>query len=102
MNVSYTYWPDTVACACHIMNKTSSKTLNRKNPLQIIKNIKAGINHLRVFGCTYFVHLQEHKKNKLKARAIKYIFLGYPDGKKVYKFYDPVNKKLYFPKMLNS
>lgn len=40
------------------------------------------LNYLKPFGCTAFAHV---KQGKLEPRAIRCIFLGYPEGVKGYK-----------------
>ena len=45
-------------------------------------NRKPGYKHLRRFGSVAYVH---HDQGKLKPRALKGIFLGYPQGTKGYK-----------------
>lgn len=39
---------------------------------------------LRVFGCSAYAHVRQ---DKLEARALKCIFLGYPEGVKGYKLW---------------
>jgi Reverse transcriptase (RNA-dependent DNA polymerase) len=63
------------------------------SPLEILKNRKIDLDHIRVFGCTCFVHVKRH--DKLDKNVVKTIFLGYSSQKKVYKCYDPKNHKLY-------
>jgi hypothetical protein len=62
--------------------------------LKILYQRKILIDHLRVFGCTCYVH-NNIRNDKLDARAIKIIFLGYSSQKKGYNYYDPINKKIY-------
>lgn len=45
-------------------------------------NIKPGYKHLRKFGSIAYIH---HDKGKLKPRALKGVFLGYPTCTKGYK-----------------
>lgn len=75
------------------MNRIPNKKFNGKNPLEIIRNTSTNLEHLRVFGYTYYVHLQEHPHNKLETRAC--IFIVYPYGKKGYICYDPEKKKFH-------
>ena len=49
---------------------------------------------LRVFGCVCFFLLQDHERNKLQSHSHLCCFLGYGIGKKGYRCYDPISKRL--------
>ena len=49
---------------------------------------------LRVFGCVCFVLLQDHDRNKLQSHSRLCCFLGYGIGKKGYRCYDAISKRL--------
>ena len=51
------------------------------------------IDHLKIFGCTCFVH--KNKINKLDFTSIKTFFVGYSLEKKGFKCYDPKTRKPY-------
>jgi hypothetical protein len=67
--------------------------LKNMSPLEILKGRKIELDHIRVFGCAYFVHVK--RNDKLDRNSVKTIFLGYSSEKKGYKCYDPKNHKLY-------
>ena len=48
----------------------------------------------KVFGCTAFVHIDAGKRSKLDAKSQKMVFLGYPQGVKGYRLWDPLEKKV--------
>uniref|UniRef100_A0A803NMR7 Retroviral polymerase SH3-like domain-containing protein n=1 Tax=Cannabis sativa TaxID=3483 RepID=A0A803NMR7_CANSA len=50
---------------------------------------------LRVFGSTYFVLRPSVECTKLSSRSALCVFLGYGEGKKGYRCFDPVSQKLY-------
>jgi hypothetical protein len=82
-----------VLTATYLINKLSSAILSFKSPLNILYERKISLVHLRVFGCTSFVH--KNRIDKLDFTSIKIFFLGYSTQKKGYKCYDPKEKKLY-------
>lgn len=92
MNVPYKYWAEVVVCACHIMNRIPSEIFTNKSPLEIIRQKQIKIDHFRMFGCYCYVHLHEKQRNKLEARVVKCIFLGYLYRKKNI-CYEPIIKK---------
>jgi hypothetical protein len=49
----------------------------------------------RVFSCTCFVLRPHVERSKLSSRSTICIFLGYDDGKKGYRCFDPITQKLY-------
>ena len=52
------------------------------------------VSHLRIWGCTAYVHVQKDKRAALGSHMEKCIFIGYPEGYKGWKFYNPITKKL--------
>ncbi len=41
-----------------------------------------------------YVHIQRYKRSKLDSHMEKCIFIGYPEGYKGWKFYNPETKKV--------
>ena len=54
---------------------------------------KPDVAHLWVWGCTAYVHVQKDKHAALDPHMEKCIFIGYPDGYKGWKFYNPTTKR---------
>ncbi|THH16432.1 hypothetical protein EW146_g4214 [Bondarzewia mesenterica] len=48
-------------------------------------------SHLRVWGCTAYVHVQKDKRGGLGSHMEKCVFIEYPDGYKGWKFYLPAS-----------
>ena len=55
-----------------------------KTPMQLWIDHSQDYNTLKVFRCTAYAHV---KQGKLDPRALKCIFIGYPDGVKGYKLW---------------
>jgi len=49
---------------------------------------------LTVFGIDAYVHVPKEKRTKLDSKYEKCIFIGYKDGLKGYKFWNPVTRKV--------
>ena len=59
-------------------------------------NLTSSINLVpKVFGCVSFVHVHAHNRDKLDARAIKCIFMGYSSTQKGYKCYHSPIRQFY-------
>ena len=52
------------------------------------------VDHLRIFGCTAYVHIPKEKRTKVECRAWKGIFVGYTDSPRIYLVYNPVKNKI--------
>lgn len=83
MNVSREYWGEAVRSVAYLMNRTSSRVIDFKPPIEKLQELTSTPINLglepRVFGCTAYVH---QSMAKLEPRAIRCIFLGYAEQKK--------------------
>lgn len=48
----------------------------------------------KVFGCISYFHISIEKRSKLDCKSVKYIFMGYSNKTKGFRFYDPTTKIL--------
>ena len=64
-------------------------------PYEYWHNEKPDVSHLKVFGCNVFVHVPDPKRKKLNKKSISSIFVGYPEGSKGHKVYNPDTKKFF-------
>jgi hypothetical protein len=67
-----------------LVDMTPNEVCSVKNPL---------VAHLKVFGCDAFVHVLKEKRSKLDNKAVKCIFIGYKEGMKGYKLWDPASRR---------
>jgi hypothetical protein len=86
MNVPERFLSEAILTVVHLINRLSSPILKNKSSIEILENRKVQLDHLRVFGCTCFVHKKRH--DKLDKNAFKALFLGYFSRQKGYKCYD--------------
>ncbi|GJU57974.1 retrovirus-related pol polyprotein from transposon TNT 1-94 [Tanacetum coccineum] len=77
----------------YLINRSPSTTLEKKTPMDLWSGHPVNYEMLRIFGCVAYSHVNQ---GKLKPRAIKCIFLGYPDGVKGYRLWrlDDVKPKI--------
>ena len=45
------------------------------------------VSHLKIFGCTVFVHIPKERRTKLDPSRKKGIFVGYSEVSKAFKIY---------------
>lgn len=76
------FWAETAATAAYLINRSPASAVDHNVPEQLWLNRNPGYKHLRRFGSIAYVHQDQ---GKLKPRALKGVFLGYPQGTKGYK-----------------
>jgi hypothetical protein len=87
------FWAEAVGTSCYLVNRSPSSTLDDKTPHEVWSGKKPSLQHLRVFGCDAYVHVPKENRSKLDKKAEKCIFIGYKDGVKGYKLWNPETKK---------
>ncbi|GKB52120.1 retrovirus-related pol polyprotein from transposon TNT 1-94 [Tanacetum coccineum] len=87
------FWAEATVTTTYLINRSPSTTLEKKTPMDLWSGHPANYEMLRIFGCVAYSHVNQ---GKLKPRAIKCIFLGYPDGVKGYRLWrlDDVKPKI--------
>jgi hypothetical protein len=78
-----------VGSACYLVNISPSSTLDDKTPQEVWTGKKPSLTHLKVFGCDAYVHVPKENMSKLDKKVEKCIFIGYKDGLKGYKLWNP-------------
>src|SRR3954466_10553246 len=87
-NVPLGFWGDAVLMACYLINCMPSSVFNNKIPHSILlPNSPLHPIPPRVFGSTCFVHNLSPGLDKLSARSLKCVFLGYHRSQKGYRCY---------------
>ncbi|KAJ3680984.1 hypothetical protein LUZ60_015473 [Juncus effusus] len=92
-NLPKALWAEGMACATYGVNRLPCSPINKKSPHELMFDEKPSVKHLKVFGCTCFVHVPDEKRAKLDAKARKCIFIGYDQRKKGWKCMDPTTHK---------
>ncbi len=82
--VSKGFWGEAMVTAAILINKSPAVSLNFKTPDQVWTGTTGDYSKLKVFGCLALAHI---KQDKLEARALRCIFIGYPKGVKGYKLW---------------
>jgi hypothetical protein len=70
-----------------------SSTLVDMTPHDIWLGKKPSVTHIKVFGCDAFIHVPKEKRIKLEKKEVKCIFIGYKEGMKGFKLWDPASRK---------
>lgn len=80
------FWGDCVLTSTHLINRFPSKLLHGASPYELLFDSKPDYTTLKTFGCLAYVSIPKPHRDKLSPRAHPCVFLGYPYGKKAYKF----------------
>jgi hypothetical protein len=83
------FWAEAVGIACYLVNRSPSSTLVEKTLHEVWTGKKPSLEHLRVFGCDAYVHVPKENRSKMDNKVEKCIFIGYKDGMKGYKLWNP-------------
>ena len=78
--ISKSFWAETLAYACYLINRLPSSAIGGKTPMEAwSKRVAQDYNSLQVFGCLPYYHVKE---DKLDPRARKSMFIGFNKGVK--------------------
>ena len=87
------FWAEAVSTMTYIRNRSPTSALDGATPHEYWFGVKPNISNLRVFGCICYVHIPDSQRKKLEQKSYKAIFMGYPDGTKGFKVFNPITEK---------
>ncbi|KAF2301069.1 hypothetical protein GH714_019859 [Hevea brasiliensis] len=88
------FWGEAVKTSVYVLNRCLTKSVEGMTPYQAWCKKIPNIHHLRVFGCLSHIKVTSPHLTKLEDRSVKGVMIGYEEGSKAYRLYDPVKKKL--------
>ena len=80
--------------AVFILNRAPTKALKGKTPFKAWYGRKPSMSFLRTFGCIGHVRKTKLVLTKLEDRSTPMVLLGYEEGTKAYRLYDPRGGKV--------
>jgi hypothetical protein len=83
------FWAEAMGTACYLVNISPLSTIDDKTPQEVWTGKKHSLTHLQVFGCEAYVYVPNKNKSTLDKNDEKCIFIGYKDGLKGYKLWNP-------------
>ena len=89
-----TYWGEALCTLVYVLNRTPSSARPGTTPYEAWFGVKPNVSNLRIFGSLAYVHVQKDKRGPLGSHMEKCIFLGYPEGYKGWRFYNPSTKRV--------
>ena len=88
------FWEEDVLTDIYTINRCPSPIVQNQTPYDMLFGSSPFYDLLKVFGCVCFILLHDHERNKLQSHSRLCCFLGYGIGKKGYRCYDPIRKRL--------
>ncbi|GJT37091.1 ribonuclease H-like domain-containing protein [Tanacetum coccineum] len=92
------YWVEALNMAAHLLNILPSTAINNKIPFTKLYNQTLTYEHLRVFGCLCYPHIDI--SHKLEPCSTPCIFLGYPVNHRGYRSCCPYEDEIKVDKTL--
>jgi len=92
--MSAEFWGEAVTTTVFILNRAPTKALKGKTPFEAWHGRKPNVSFLRTFGCIGHVKNTKPHLGKLEDRSTPMVLLGYEEGSKAYRLYDPKRGKV--------
>ncbi|WVZ79350.1 LOW QUALITY PROTEIN: hypothetical protein U9M48_026940 [Paspalum notatum var. saurae] len=83
------FWGEAVNTAVFILNRAPTKSLKGMTPFEAWHGRKPDVSFMHTFGCIGHVKNVKPHLGKLEDRSTPMVFLGYEQGSKAYRLYDP-------------
>ena len=96
-------WGFAAMTAVHLINRLPTTVLHVKSPTDVLEEkfpkvrLRNGLKP-RIFGCVSYVHTPHWSPDKLSAKALKCVFIGYSNTQKGYKCYHPLTRRVIISK----
>ncbi|KAH9762162.1 Integrase catalytic domain-containing protein [Citrus sinensis] len=88
------FWAESAKTACYIVNRSPSTAIGLKTTMEMWTRKPADYSYLHAFGCPVYVMYNAQERTKLDPKSRRCIFLGYADGVKEYRLWDPTAHKI--------
>ncbi|KAH9670424.1 hypothetical protein KPL70_016984 [Citrus sinensis] len=88
------FWAEAAKTACYIVNRSPSTAIGLKTAMEMWTGKPADYSYLHAFGCPVYVMYNAQERTKLDPKSRICIFLGYADGVKGYRLWDPTAHKI--------
>ena len=88
------FWAEAAFNAVYVRNRCPTRAVKDRTPYEVWTGHKPSIDHLRVFGCLAYVHVDDaaRRTGKLDGRGFPCVFLGYSSESKAWRLYNPASK----------
>ncbi|GKE02786.1 gag-pol polyprotein [Tanacetum coccineum] len=88
------FWAVPVNTACYVINRSPSTAVELKTPMEMWMGKLVNYFDLYIFKSLVYVMYNTQETTKLDPKSRKCLFLGYADGVKGYRLWDPTAHKV--------
>ncbi|GJS79458.1 retrovirus-related pol polyprotein from transposon TNT 1-94 [Tanacetum coccineum] len=88
------FWAEAVNTACYAINRSPSTAVELKTPIEMWTGKPVNYSDLHIFVSPMYVMYNSQETTKLDPKSRKCLFLGYADGVKGYRLWDPTAHKV--------
>ncbi|KAG8955677.1 hypothetical protein FRC04_007668 [Tulasnella sp. 424] len=93
-NLPQSFWSPALLYLVHIQNITPSSAVSDATSYEVWHGKKPDLTMIRTFGCRIFVNVLRKDRKNLESHTRPCIFIGFEEGKKGWKYYEPSTKKI--------
>ena len=99
-SLAKSFWAEAVRTACYVINQSPSTAIDQKITMKMWTDKPTDYSHLHTFGSPVYVMYNTQEVTKLDPKSRKYVFLGYVEGVKGYRLWNPTahNRDVIFVK----
>jgi hypothetical protein len=94
-NQSRELWAEASNCAVYLRNRVIGKALPEMTPYEAWFGRKPNLSHLRMFGCSAYMHIPADERSKFSPKARKCVFVGYCETQKGFRLWDSVRRRIF-------
>jgi transposase InsO family protein len=73
--LSKKFWPEAVATAAYIVNRSPTKSVNGKTPIEMWTGKKPNLSNMKIFGSEVMVQVPKEKRQKWDSKSRKLCLL---------------------------
>ena len=88
------YWAKATRIIMYILNRYPTRIFDKITPYEAWFGRKPNLKHFKVFECLAYVHINNEKRRMLDAKYKPFVFMGYCEHSKAYKFYNLKSHKI--------
>ena len=93
-DLHHKFWAEAITTAAYLRNRSPTSTVKGMTPHEAWYGRKPHVEHLRVFGCTAYVHVPSDERGKLDSKSRRCILLGYGSVRKGYRVFNQLTQKI--------